>query len=669
MMRLSSCDAAASLMRDHSPIDSRGNRRGMAMIATMILTTALGALALSAIYLSSGTRLGSKLTDKAQTLNYAADAALQMGKSYINADPDAMPETGFREITFNGGVMPTADGGTVPGVTVRTWAGPTGATSGQFGAFGSIIAEATDLSGGKVIRRLELAQENFARFAYWSNRESNGVGPIWFGSGDVIFGPAWSNDTIRVRAKGALPWSVQFRDDLGTAKYVMQNDQGDFWKGFSEWGKPIAMPLPASLPNLQSFAAPAQLAFVAPTAGDETTVRMRIEFVNIDIDNDGRDTDPQDGFVRVYTLKAGGRGSWLRGDGESVATPSDAHTRRNNCGEWIRVGTVDRFFTIDAHERPAVAAYLRANGVDTAAFDFSAAPGSAPVQAILSRTGVPSWNRSQCFLGGAPELNMGLPAGHAGGVFGGTSRTFRASDPEGDWQTYTGPYDGRVVARRGAVEAAYLFPLHRSLNAGARGVINVTGTVGISGRLVGRITLHSTGTIVVLDDIQYGTNPATSGRCVDVLGLLSDVDVVVADNALNNQTDVVVGSGGTDWKILDDTKDLTIHSVIMALNTSFRVENFAGGPTNGNPCIGNDRGRGCLYLLGGLIQEARGAVGTSGAGVATGYGKQYSYDRCANLRPPPYFPTTGRYLDNRYMEIDPVGFNISSTFSTLAPAP
>ncbi|MDZ7630862.1 MAG: hypothetical protein U5K74_05755 [Gemmatimonadaceae bacterium] len=77
-------------------------------------------------------------------LQYAADAALQMGKSYINADPEAMPETGYREITFNGGVLKDAAGAPIPGVTVRTWAGPTGATSGQFGAFGSVIAEAKD---------------------------------------------------------------------------------------------------------------------------------------------------------------------------------------------------------------------------------------------------------------------------------------------------------------------------------------------------------------------------------------------------------------------------------------------------------------------------------------------------------------------------------------------
>ena len=43
----------------------------------------------------------------------------------------------------------------------------------------------------------------------------------------------------------------------------------------------------------------------------------------------------------------------------------------------------------------------------------------------------------------------------------------------------------------------------------------------------------------------------------------------------------------------------------------------------------------------------------------TGYVKRYSYDRCAVTNPPPYFPTTGRFEDNRYYELDPVLVNSS----------
>ena len=93
-------------------------------------------------------------------------------------------------------------------------------------------------------------------------------------------------------------------------------------------------------------------------------------------------------------------------------------------------------------------------------------------------------------------------------------------------------------------------------------------------------------------------------------------------------------------------------------------QNYNAGPTDANGCQGSDVGRGCLFLTGGLIQEARGAVGQSNG---TGFIKRYSYDRCAAIKPPPYFPTTGLFLDNRYYEIDPVRFNVTSLFKSLVP--
>jgi hypothetical protein len=655
----------------YPPARRLANRRGIAIIVTLILTIALGALALSAVYLASGTRIGSGLSNRAADLQFAADAALQTGKSYINADPDAMPDDGYREITFNGGVLKDASGDQIPNVKVRVWAGPTGATSGQFGAFGSVIAEATDNTGGRVVRRLELAQENFARFAYWSNRENNAGTPIWFGGGDVIFGPTWSNDTVRIFSKGALPFAAQFRDVFGTARVVIQSNQADFWKGFTQNERPIPLPAPAALADLPAYATSGRLNFNAPNAGDETQVRMRLEFVNIDIDNDGSNTDPQDGFVRAYTLAAGTASSWLRGDEDAVAATMTQ--RRALCGEWLRVGAVDRFFTIESHENPDIRTFLgktvanggaNLTGAQLTALAFTgAALTAAQMQEVLSRTGaiVPN-NRSQCFLAGAPELNMGTAE-----PYGGTPARFMANpaDGRGSWQLYGGVIDPRVTARVGADEAAYLFPLHRSVNPGARGVIHVEGTAGISGLLVGRVTLRTTGSVVVLDDVRYGTNPATTGRCVDVLGILAGANVVVADNMMNNQVNSLSGSTTqANRRILDDTKDLILHAVVMAMNTSFRVQNFGTGPTTGNPCNAVQWGRGCLMLLGGLIQEARGPVGTT---AGTGYGKQYTYDRCANLRPPPYFPTTGRYLDNRYLEVDPVGFDIATLFARLSP--
>jgi hypothetical protein len=53
---------------------------------------------------------------------------------------------------------------------------------------------------------------------------------------------------------------------------------------------------------------------------------------------------------------------------------------------------------------------------------------------------------------------------------------------------------------------------------------------------------------------------------------------------------------------------------------------------------------GTLKVLGGIIQKARGAVGTlSGGSLYTGYAKDYWYDARMADNPPPFFPTTGGY--------------------------
>jgi hypothetical protein len=58
---------------------------------------------------------------------------------------------------------------------------------------------------------------------------------------------------------------------------------------------------------------------------------------------------------------------------------------------------------------------------------------------------------------------------------------------------------------------------------------------------------------------------------------------------------------------------------------------------------------------------------TGGSNGTTGYVKAYSYDRCAATNPPPYFPTTGRFTDNRYFEINPVGFSAPTLYQSLTP--
>jgi hypothetical protein len=68
-------------------------------------------------------------------------------------------------------------------------------------------------------------------------------------------------------------------------------------------------------------------------------------------------------------------------------------------------------------------------------------------------------------------------------------------------------------------------------------------------------------------------------------------------------------------------------------------------------------------MFGSAIQDMN-AARMSGSGTGyTGWNPQWSYDRCMAIAPPPYYPTTGRYIKNRYYEIDPVGFNVTQWFT------
>ena len=68
---------------------------------------------------------------------------------------------------------------------------------------------------------------------------------------------------------------------------------------------------------------------------------------------------------------------------------------------------------------------------------------------------------------------------------------------------------------------------------------------------------------------------------------------------------------------------------------------------------------GCLRFNGGQTLGLINWWNYSPIGTANSAGltTRATYDRCGATNPPPYFPTTGRYLKNRYFEIDPVWLN------------
>lgn len=672
--------ASTHTRRGGSRASSAAPRRGVALVFVLVFTIAMAALAMSSIFMAGNSTLLAKSYDKERDLRFAAEAALAIGKSRVNADPSilVLKPGQLDTAILQGWQLTSSDGAKIPGIKVNVYVGPTGSTSGQFGRFSSIVAEARDQRGNGFIRRLELTQESFAKFAYWSNDESMGSTTIFFNNGDELWGPVWSNDTIHIGAGGAI-----FHDEVGTAKLVVGKNYGTFVKGVLEKQKLINLPSTTQLSKLATIAGSSgwSLPAASPASNSETKVLNRLEFVAFDVNAANDSTDANEGFFRYYTAKAGNekplRGEWF-GDA-STAPTIDKVTL---CGDWhyapngINGGGL-QFYPASVHPQTWFRDQLRQGYIDKYGWTPQRALDSANMEMGQTLKKILDNPGARCYMAGDPHLvatdratnipNPGLPGQNytlADIQKGGTDTTFTPVGVYGSWRQYAAvPHD--TIEKYRPWDGRYLWPLDRQYNSTAKGVIHTPGNIAISGTLNGRVTLYAQGSIVLVDDLRYANDPV-KGVCRDILGLISDKDIVISDNAINTPPEVQIASKTPLYYSLDDTKDFYFHGVMMALGNAFRVENYSTGPKDVNDCNGINNGRGCIYLSGGIIQKSRGAVGTSNG---TGFTKRYSYDHCAVVNPPPYFPTTGRFQDNRYIELDPAGFSHAAYFNSLTPDP
>jgi type II secretory pathway pseudopilin PulG len=574
-------------------IPTNTNRDGFALITVMLVVVIVALLATSAAVIGSAHTLGNRYYDRQSQLDAVALEGLEVARARINGTKSLYPADGY--VALESGVQVyDAGGAVVPGVQRWTYVGPTGSTSGQYGVFGSVVSVARDAGGGSVVRRTQVFQESFAKYAYFTDVEPSHIS---FGGGDQIFGPVHTNDYLKIYNSGATFW-----DETKTAKTVQGVSYGTFKKGYLENVTPIAMPQTADLTKLKAQASAGGTDFDPPSPSGQGEAYMRIEFVALDLDGDGSVSGDTEGFFKVY-LSTNYR--WVSGD-----EPIDGWDDHDNCGHFHADGI---FYSARTHPN---------SGTD----DYADALDSS------SR---------RCYLGGADSLNAGV---------------FLPNDGKGSWLPWTGTIHPGLAGR---ADRNYLFPLSRSLNPSFKGVIFVDGKVIISGVLRGRVTLASPEEIIIGDDLTYATDPS-AGTCVDLLGIFSGDDVVIADNWLNTPQ-----RPKSNWRTYDDTKDEFVQGIVLALDI-FTVEDYAYGDYYAEPCEGTDHGRGCLYLTGGIIQNTRGAVGAvGGTGWGPGYVKRYAYDRCGATNPPPYFPTTGHFARGQIYWVDPVGFNVGNYYAML----
>lgn len=135
------------------------------------------------------------------------------------------------------------------------------------------------------------------------------------------------------------------------------------------------------------------------------------------------------------------------------------------------------------------------------------------------------------------------------------------------------------------------------------------GDISVAGNMDGRMTLVAENAIRITNHVTYAVHPTNNSK--NALGLIADKDVIVDKSA---------------------PKNLEIFAHIIACNpnnssftSGFYVENYD-----------TRTGCGALNLYGGLVENNRGAVGTT---AGRGYTKNYTYDTRFQAAPPPYYPS------------------------------
>jgi hypothetical protein len=132
----------------------------------------------------------------------------------------------------------------------------------------------------------------------------------------------------------------------------------------------------------------------------------------------------------------------------------------------------------------------------------------------------------------------------------------------------------------------------------------------------------SKGNVWIDDDVKYNVDPRVNPFAADdYLGIVADNNVWITDNDPNN------------------TNGIDIQASIMARKGSFGAQNYADRHVPGGGHVS-----GQCRLLGGVIQDTRGPLGTHDGDVKTsGFWRVYSYDGRMATTYPPFFPMTKQF--------------------------
>ncbi|HRN54371.1 MAG TPA: hypothetical protein PK788_12820, partial [Gemmatimonadaceae bacterium] len=317
-------------------------RPGIALAIVLMVFMAVAAIAAGASFLGLNTSLISSYHNRLSLMESVADAGLEQARSALNGNRALYPDSGYT-VYENSAAVLDATGATIPGVTRSTYFGPTGISTGQYGVFGSVVTVVSDQFGNRIVRRLEILQESFAKYSYFTDIE----GTIVFGANDVLYGPVHSNDDIIIQ--NANPGAT-FWGRVKTGGTITNRNRGNYMAGYEENAALIDFPETAELTRLLAQATIGGTNFTSSTAGGDDQATMRIEFVALDLNADGDSTDSDEGFFKVYRVFSNSNAWWVVADTTGNFGSNGLRDSRN-CGHTLASGSGNHsyFRTFDRH--------------------------------------------------------------------------------------------------------------------------------------------------------------------------------------------------------------------------------------------------------------------------------------------------------------------------------
>lgn len=664
-------------------------RRGSALILVLLMTLAIAGLSIAAIFMSSSAGLLSTFYDREREYRFAAESALEQMRSTLNSNAAfSLPDTGVRQVVAGAQILDAA-GTPLPRVRVNVYAAVTGDTSGTFLPTITLIAAAYDAAGTRYVARMDLRRESFSRYALFTDSFPTSLqhGPA------TVTGRVHSNSTWRMTGSGN-----RYRDTVTSVGAIVGTGTFDIDSivGVTR----IAYPSDSTYARLDSLAAAANLSFAPVSGGARGT---RLEFVAYDVDGDGT-VEAQEGFVRVFDAATGGYGDTTR----LRASPTiysffgffnynawNDPIVQHQCGASYQRAGRWHFIPVSTHRRGWVrtlltgsAGYPSVSGpqmdrmedydddavqevlnMPTARCYPAGSPYLMPAERFTNLSGVVTGTSADVYPWGIRTPPSGWPSG---APYGGSDSTFTvvsrncpvasgptnfcssAIDTIGRWRPFGGtPIASAPDSVMQATERPYLWPLSAPYNAASRGVVSVTsGTISVSGRVAGMVTLRVAGRVEVVDRIRYVRDPndPNTAACTDQLGLLATRDILVV-NGLTSRVRRVYRSGELSWfsGFLGGEPRFTMHGNFMSLTGTVGVEappTTMGDNTSQLPCPDNgtsstDSNGGCLAVSGGMVMQM---YSQTYNGSDTGFRYYGTTDRCqTTTRRPPFFPLTNRY--------------------------